>query len=107
MNMSSLSHFDDPDDPDSPDLTARPDVRLSGQLGDFQPGTLVRLRITVMQAKTDAIAKVDKIVRAPAFEVTADELFTGRVKDSPEFDESCVVATAQAIVQWGKELRLR
>jgi hypothetical protein len=100
MNMS-LSHFDDPG------LTTRePGVRLSGRLDDFVAGTRVRLRITVTQATTDAISKVDKIVTAREFVVTAEELSAGRVKESLEFDESCVVATAQAIVQWGKELTL-
>ena len=65
----------------------------------------MRLRITVTQARTGAISKVDKIVMAPKFTVTAEELSAGQVQGS-QFDESSVVATAQAIVQWGKELTL-
>lgn len=99
MNMSH-SRFDDPG------LTTRePGVRLSGSLDDFVDETPVRLRITITQATTGAITKVDKIVIAPKFVVTADEFSTGQVEGS-QFDGSPVVATAQAIVQWGKELTL-
>jgi len=100
MNMS-LSHFDDPGL--TPETT--PGVRLSGRLDDFVPGTPVRLRITITQATTDAITKIDKIVIAPKFTVTDEEFSTGQVQGS-EFDGSSVVATAQASVQWGKELTL-
>jgi hypothetical protein len=98
FSNESHSRFDDPP-------VGGPDVRLSGHLDDFQLGAPVRLRIAVTQVTTGAISKVDKIVIAPTFTVTADELSTGQVQDS-KFDESTVVATAQAIVYWGKELTL-
>jgi len=94
-----LSRFDDPPE-------GRPDVWLSGHLDDFVPGTRVRLRITVTQRTTGAIAIVEKIVKARKFKVTTEDLIKGQVEGS-RFDETVVVATAQAMVQWGKELKLR
>jgi hypothetical protein len=93
-----LSRFDDPPE-------GGPDVWLSGHLDDFEEGTRVRLRITVTQVTTGAISKVEKLVTARKFVVTAEELCTGLV-DGGQFDNTGVVATAQAIVQWGKELTL-
>jgi hypothetical protein len=92
------SHFDDPPE-------GGPNVRLSGHLDDFKAGARVRLRITVTQITTGAISKVDKIVKAREFKVTAKELCAGLVQGE-QFDGTPVVATAQAIVQWGKELTL-
>src|SRR5689334_13490293 len=92
-----LSHFNNP----CLKSAQAPGFELSGSLDDFKEGTHVRLQITVTQATTSAISEIDKIVEAPEFTVTADELSAGQLQGSPQFDISDPVeATAQASVQW-------
>jgi hypothetical protein len=77
-------------------------IRLVGRLEHFADGTPVRLQVTVMQSGTRALAEVDEIVTAPAFEVSATP-----VEGSPKFEGYPVVVTAHAAIAWGQCLDLQ